>query len=489
MKAKSVEVVMRRAAKRLTRIAVLSIMAATFFCPNAGCEVKKGQGRQGPLPSFADLVDLVKPSVVNISTVSTVKIPGNPFQFFFGPGNQGEEKGQFDNFLKKFFGDIPDRELKQRSLGSGVIIDRAGYIVTNYHVVRRASDITVRLTDGREFKAKVVGRDSKTDITLIKITAPVQDLPVLALGDSDKMRVGDWVLAVGNPFGLAHTVTQGIISGTGRVIGTGPYDNFLQTDAPVNPGNSGGPLINLQGEVVGITTAIVATGQGIGFAVPSNVAKNVVNQLREKGKVVRGWIGVSVQEVTPEIAESFGMKRPVGALVGDVQPKSPAQAAGIRRGDIIVRFNGKEVRTVSDLPLMVAGTPVGRTVPLTVVREGKEITLTVKIGELTEDKGAQPPGKEETEESDFGLSLEDITPERQKALGIDDTAGVIVADVAKGSAAEEAGIESGDIIKEINRQPVKNLAEYRAALTKARKGAAVLLLVKRGAATFYVSLK
>lgn len=289
----------------------------------------------------------MKPAVVNISTVSTVKLPGNPFQFFFGQGDQDRDPGKLDSYLRKFFGDVPDRELKQQSLGSGVIIDQAGYIVTNYHVVRRADEITVRLIDGREFKAKVVGRDSKTDLSLIKIASPAKDLPAIPLGNSDKMRVGDWVLAVGNPFGLAHTVTQGIISATGRVIGAGPYDNFLQTDAPVNPGNSGGPLVNLRGEVVGITTAIVATGQGIGFAIPSNVAKNVVTQLREKGKVVRGWIGVSIQKVTPDIAESFGLKGAKGALVGSVEPAGPAQAAGVKRGDIIVRFNGKEVKVMS----------------------------------------------------------------------------------------------------------------------------------------------
>jgi serine protease Do len=481
---------MGRVVRRFSRIALLSVIAAMFFCQSAGCENKRPA--QDPpadtLPSFADLVDAVKPAVVNISTLSTVKIPGNPFQFFFGQGDQDQEKGQLDGFVKKFFGDIPDRELKQRSLGSGVIIDQAGYILTNYHVVRRATAITVRLTDGREFKAKVVGRDPKTDLSLIKIAAPALDLPVLVLGDSDRMRVGDWVLAVGNPFGLAHTVTQGIISATGRVIGTGPYDNFLQTDAPVNPGNSGGPLINLRGEVVGITTAIVATGQGIGFAIPSNVAKNVVVQLREKGRVVRGWIGVSIQEVTPEMAELFGMKRPEGALVGDVEPKSPAQAAGIKRGDIIVRFNGKEVKTMSDLPLMVAQTPVGSTAGVTVMREGKELTLPVKIGELAEEQAAPPAGKE-PETTDFGMSLGDMTPEIQRELGAEEKTGVVVLDVAKGSAADEAGIEAGDIIKEVNRRPVKRLAEYRAAVAKAGKGATVLLLVKRGTTTYYVSLK
>ncbi|OPY69855.1 MAG: putative periplasmic serine endoprotease DegP-like precursor [Syntrophorhabdaceae bacterium PtaU1.Bin034] len=480
---------MARGLDRLLQVTILTILVATFFCPNAGCENKKtGSDPAGFPMSFADLAEAVKPAVVNISTVSTVKIPGNPFQFFFGQGGKSQDSGEFDAFLKKFFGDIPDRELKQRSLGSGVIIDKVGYILTNYHVVQRAADITVRLTDGREFKAKVIGRDSKSDLSLIKISSPAQDLPVLPLGDSDRMRVGDWVLAVGNPFGLAHTVTQGIISATGRVIGTGPYDNFLQTDAPVNPGNSGGPLVNLRGEVVGITTAIVATGQGIGFAIPSNMAKNVVNQLREKGKVIRGWIGVSVQAVTPEIAESFGMKERRGALIGDVVPEGPAQAAGLRRGDIIVRFNNKDIKTMTDLPLLVAQAPVGSTVPVTILREGKEMNINLKIGELPEEKTAAP-SKQAVRESDFGMSLEDITPSLQKKMKLQDKTGVVVIDVAQGSPAEDAGIEAGDVIKEVNRTPVKNLAEYKTAVAKIKKGSPILLLLKRGAMTFYASLK
>ncbi len=473
---------------RMLRVLLLTVMAVTLFCPNAGCQSKEGITEiAAALPSFADLAEAVKPAVVNISTVSTVKLPGNPFQFFFGSRND-DNGGQFDEFLRKFFGDIPEREMKQKSLGSGVIIDRTGYILTNYHVVQRAQDITVRLTDGREFKAKVIGRDSKSDLSLIKIASPAGDLPVLPLGDSDKMRVGDWVLAIGNPFGLAHTVTQGIISATGRVIGTGPYDNFLQTDAPVNPGNSGGPLVNLKGEVVGITTAIVATGQGIGFAIPSNMAKNVVSQLREKGRVVRGWIGVSVQTVTPSLAESFGMKEPKGALVGNVVEGGPADAAGIKTGDIIVAFNKKEIKTMSDLPLVVAGAPVGGTVPVTIIREGKEMTIDLKIAEMPEEK-TTAPSKKAAAGSDFGMTLQDITPALQKKMDLKERSGVVVVDVEQGSRADDAGIEEGDIIKEVNHKPVKNIAEYRAEVQRTGKGAAVLLLVRRGTSSFYASVK
>lgn len=476
---------MGRAVVHVSRILFPAIIAVALVCSQGVGQIRKNPDATPAMPSFADLAENITPAVVNISTISTVKIPGNPFQFFFGR----QDGGRLDNYLKKFFGDIPERELKQRSLGSGVIIDKMGYILTNYHVVQKADDITVRLTDGREFKAKVIGRDSKTDLSLIKISSPTQDLPALPIGDSDKMRVGDWVLAIGNPFGLAHTVTSGIISATGRVIGTGSYDNFLQTDAPVNPGNSGGPLVNLRGEVIGITTAIVATGQGIGFAIPSNMAKNVIAQLREKGRVVRGWIGVSIQKVTPEIADSFGMKEPRGALIGDVATGSPAEAAGIKRGDIIVAFNGKVIKTVSDLPLTVAQSPVGATVPVTLVREGKELTVRLKIAEMPEEKKTTSPAEKPAQESNLGMSVENITPRLQKQFRLTDRTGVVVVDVMQGGAADDAGIEEGDVIKEINRTPVKDAAGYQAAIAKTKKGSAVLFLIKRGKMTFYASVR
>ena len=286
------------------------------------------------------------------------------------------------------FNEAPDRKMKQQSLGSGFIIDRNGFIITNNHVVENADEIKVKLADGREFRAKVVGRDAKTDLALIKISSVFENLPVLALGDSDSIRVGDWVLAIGNPFGLGHTVTQGIISATGRVIGSGPYDDFLQTDAPINPGNSGGPLVNIKGEVVGINSAIIPGGQGLGFAIPSNMAKSVTTQLREKGKVVRGWIGVSIQTVTPEMAKSFGLKEPRGALIAEVAAGGPADKSGIKRGDIIASYNGKDVKSANDLPRMVAETPVGTEVSITVFRNGKEVPLKIKVEELTEERVA-----------------------------------------------------------------------------------------------------
>ncbi|MBJ6726283.1 DegQ family serine endoprotease [Geomesophilobacter sediminis] len=431
--------------------------------------------------SFADLAERVRPSVVNISSTTTVKVPGNPFRHYFGD----RDGGNFDEFFKHFFGDTPDREMKQQSLGSGVIVSRDGYILTNNHVVEGTGEIKVKLSDGRELKARVIGRDPKTDLALIKVTSGFENLPVLTLGDSEKMRVGDWVLAVGNPFGLELTVTQGIISATGRVIGSGPYDNFLQTDAPINPGNSGGPLVNLRGEVVGINTAIVSGGQGIGFAIPSDLAKSVMTQLREKGKVTRGWIGVSIQSVTPEIAKAFGMKDTRGALVGDVIPEGPAARAGIKRGDIILAFDGRPVKSSNDLPRVVAETAVGKQVEVTILRDKKEIRTPVKVAELTDARAATGEAPAEG----YGMKLSNLDDQLRERFGLTENAGVVVTDVASGSVADDAGIEAGDVIKEVNRVPVRNLAQYQEQIRKGTSGEPVLLLVQRGKETFYVSLQ
>jgi serine protease Do len=468
---------------RLGIILIFFIIAGIFLCSQEGCERQKsGTEIIGFPQSFADLAEKVKPAVVNISTVTTMKIPGTPFRHFFGP----DEGGPFGDFFKRFFGDIPDRELKQQSLGSGFIIDKDGYIITNNHVVEGADEIKVKLADGREFKARVVGRDSKTDLALIKISSLFKDLPTLLLGDSDKMRVGDWVLAIGNPFGLEHTVTQGIISATSRVIGSGPYDNFLQTDAPINPGNSGGPLINLKGEVIGINTAIVATGQGISFAIPSNMAKSVVSQLKEKGKVTRGWIGVSVQSLTPEMAQAFGLKETKGALVGDVVSGSPADTAGLKRGDVIISFNGKEIKNMSDLPKIVAETPIGQTVDLKIMRKGKEIDLKITVAEMPDERLASSMV---SPEEGLGMKVHDIIPSIQREFGINDRTGVVVIDVASESPADDAGIQPGDVIKEVDRKPIKNLKDYNAVIGKIGENKPLLFLIRRGAQTFYATIK
>ena len=467
---------------RCCRIICSTLLLLMAIASQGGCESKSRTEVVGFPQSFADLAEKVKPAVVNISTTSTVKVPGNPFRHFFGP----EDGGPFGDFFKRFFNETPDREMKQQSLGSGFIIDRDGYIITNNHVVDSAEEIKAKLADGREFKAKVIGRDKKTDLALIKIASPFENLPVLILGDSDKIRVGDWVLAVGNPFGLGHTVTQGIISATGRVIGSGPYDDFLQTDAPINPGNSGGPLVNLKGEVVGINTAIVPGGQGLGFSIPSNMARSVTSQLKEKGRAVRGGIGVTIQTVTPEMAKSFGLKEAKGALVGDVAPGGPAEKGGMKRGDIITVFDGKEVKSANDLPLLVAETAVGKVVDVTVVRDGKNVPVKIRVEELTEAKIA---AQSQTPVQSFGMKLDDITPQWRQQFGVRDKTGVIVVNVDPGGLAEDAGIQTGDLIKEVDRKPVRNLADFNSAMAKLKQGEPVLMLLKRGKQTFFVSME
>jgi serine protease Do len=419
--------------------------------------------------SFADLSKQVTPAVVNISTTTTVRIPGNLFQQFFGP----------------YYGDIPDRELKQRSLGSGFIVEKDGYIITNNHVVDGASEIKVKLADGRESTARVIGRDPKTDLALIKISTLFSDLPTLTLGDSNAIQVGDWVLAVGNPFGLEHTVTQGIISASGRVIGSGPYDNFLQTDAPINPGNSGGPLVNMKGEVVGINSAIVAAGQGIGFAIPSSTAKMIVAQLREKGKVVRGWIGVSIQTVTPGIATALGLKEARGVLVSETMPGGPAEQGGLQKGDVIVSFDGKKVNEPKDLSWIVADTPVGKEVDVKVIRDGKEMDLKLKIAEMTgQPEVSQAPGPG----VGLGLTVDNLRPELRDKYRIKARSGVVILRVAPGSPSDIAGLQAGDVILEINRQPVADLRQYGQIMAKTEQGKPVLLLLQRAGQTFFVAI-
>ena len=436
------------------------------------------------LPSFSPLVKQVRSAIVNISTTTVTK--GHDIGGFMGP--QDRFKDFFgEDFFEKFFGDMPKREYKQRSLGSGFIIDREGYILTNNHVVERAQTIKVKLTDSKEYDATVIGKDPKTDIALIKINTK-QDLPIATFGDSNKLEVGDWVIAIGNPFGLEHTVTQGIVSAKGRVIGAGPYDDFIQTDASINPGNSGGPLFNLKGEVVGINTAIVSGGQGIGFAIPINVVKDLLPQLKSKGKVVRGWLGVVIQKVTPEIAKSFGLKETEGALVSDVAEQGPAEKAGIKRGDVITSFNGKQIKEMDQLPRLVGATEIGKKVKVGLLRDGKPLEVEVTVSEMKEE-GSQASKKPEVEKDFFGLVVQNITPDIAKHLNLKDKRGVIVTDVQPGSPAQNADIRSGDVIKEIGRRPIKNLADFKEAMKKANIKEGVVLLVTRENATFYAVIR
>ena len=436
------------------------------------------------LPDFVSLAKKMRPIVVNISTTQMSDVRGQ--QEFGSPFG---EEDPFNDFWKRFFGGpLPRGRQRQQSLGSGFIIDADGSILTNNHVVENAQKIVVKLLgDDQEYEAKVIGRDSKTDIAIIKINTKT-NLPTANFGDSDKLEVGEWVVAIGNPFGLDSTVTSGIVSAKGRHIGQGPYDNFIQTDASINPGNSGGPLINLRGEVIGINTAIFSrTGgnMGIGFAIPVNLAKELLPQLKGKGKVTRGYLGVLIQKVTPEIAESLGMDRGYGALVANVSKDGPAEKAGVKVGDVIVEFDGKEVKDSGDLPIIVARTPVDKKVRMKVLRDKKEVILNVAVGELKEEEVvASVP-----EKGELGMTVQRVTPQMAESLGLEKPEGVVVTDVESGSAADEAGIRRGDVIVQIDRKTIRSVDEYKKSIAGIRKGKGVLFLVKRGDSTLFLALK
>ena len=421
--------------------------------------------------------------MVNIQTTKTAKGGGRVYRHFFG--SPFRKQNPFEDFFGKGFNDEDSQKsIQQKSLGSGFIIDREGYIVTNNHVIENADEIKVKLANGREFAARVVGADPKTDLALIKIEGS-KDLTPLKMGDSDALQVGSWVVAVGSPFGLEQTVTAGIISAKARTIGAGPYDNFIQTDASINVGNSGGPLIDTRGEVIGINTAIVSTGQGIGFAIPVNLAKEVVAQLKDKGKVTRGWLGVGIQEVTPELAKSFGLKEERGALVAQVFKETPAEQAGIEQGDVIVEFDGKQINSSRDLPQIVASTPAGKNVSIKIVRNGKTITKEIKIAEMqgkTTGVVEAPTGKK------LGIAVQDITPELARELGLKDSKGVVVAQVEQGGAAADAGMRKGDVIREVNRKPVADVQGFMKEVGQAKDGGSTLLLVQRGENKMFVAV-
>jgi serine protease Do len=444
----------------------------------------KGQIAMAPL-SFADLAEKLKPAVVNISTSQTIKtggvyqfrtpFKGSPFEKFFGE----------DEIFRRFFGDMPEREFKKKSLGSGFIISKDGYLFTNYHVIEKADEIMVKLSDEREYEATVVGKDKNTDIALLKIE-PKNSLPVAKLGVSEDLRVGDWVIAIGNPFGLSQTVTAGIVSAKGRVIGAGPYDNFIQTDASINPGNSGGPLFNLDGEVVGINTAIIAQGKGIGFAVPIDMAKEILSQLKTKGKVVRGWLGVSVQDITEEIASNLNLETKEGALVSDVFEGDPADRAGIKTGDIIVEIDGKKIKDTHELLRIVASIPVGKEVKVKAVRNGEVKGFAVEVTERTEEKML---AREKESKEYLGMTVQEITPEIAEHLGLPNTAGVIVSEVNEGGPAGEAGVQVNDIILQVNKVKISTLEQYAEIMSRVSSNKSVLVLIKRGRAQFYVVIR
>src|SRR5881628_1172044 len=421
-----------------------------------------------PAPAASPWVELartLKPAVVNISTKRVDK------------SNQSFEQ---------FFGGRPRRAV--RSLGSGFVINPNGLIVTNNHVVDGATEIKVTLADGRELPGRVLGRDPKTDIALLKVDAT--GLLVIPLGDSSRLQVGEPVMAIGNPFGLEQTVTTGIVSATGRVIGEGPYDDFIQTDASINPGNSGGPLINAQGQAVGINAAIFSQSGGsvgIGFAIPVNLAKPVLTQLAAAGHVVRGYLGITIQPVTADLAKSFKLGAPRGALVSSVADGSPALKAGLKPGDVIVGYDGHAITRSDELPRMVAETSVGRAVAITVARDGAPLTLTITVGRLAEAVAERPTAEGNAQPS-LGLALQTLTPELARRLHLRVHAGVVVRGVEEDSPAANAGLQPGDVIAEIDRQPVASVDELERAIARRPPGSPALLLVHRDDGDLYITL-
>ncbi len=436
------------------------------------------QRREAPAPdprsvlgaleaAFSAVADRVTPAVVNVSTVPR-------------KGAGGHE--EFERF-RDFFGDDPDRPFRRRreeprSTGSGVIVDPRGYILTNNHVIENAQEITVRLSDARKLPARLVGRDPKTDLAVLKVDAP-DPLPSAELGDSDRLRVGQWAVAIGNPFGLDRTVTVGIVSATARTrVGVATYENFIQTDASINPGNSGGPLLNLDGKVIGINTAIVAAGQGIGFAIPINMAREIMRQLIARGRVVRGWLGIAIQDVTDELGSSFGVGERGGVLVADVIRGGPAEAAGLRPGDVVVEFDSVPVHEVPELQRRAASAGPGQAVRLVVVRDGKRVPVTVTVGEMP---GDEPAVAAATADETWGLAVESLGADPGRRLALPFGRGVVVTEVVPGGPADRAGLRRGDVILEVKGRPVTGPGDFYRELAPLKPGDAVPVYVHRAA--------
>lgn len=426
--------------------------------------------------NFSDLADRVSPAVVHIKVEKTVKASGRTF----GSSGQNPFGGnkQFKDFFGRHFGDQRQPEFKQPGQGSGFIIDKTGYIVTNNHVVADADKITVILKDETRYNAEVVGLDPVTDIALIKVN-PKQSLPTVQLGSSAQLRVGEWVAAIGSPFGLEYTVTAGIVSAKGRVIGSGPYDDFIQTDASINPGNSGGPLINMQGEVVGINTMIIAGGQGIGFAIPVDQAKGIVSQLKSDGEVTRGWLGVTIQDLKGDLAEYYGVDGKSGVMVVDVVPGDPADRGGVKPKDIITMVNSKKITTSRDLTNLAANLVVGDTADVTILRDGRQKTLQVKIGKRPLTMAAASQNQNEQQEGEYGFEVTELTPEIARRFNIKETAGVVVVGVAPNSKADTAGVKKGDLIIEVNRKNVDSVKDFKNLIDQHKHNDGISLLVQR----------
>jgi serine protease Do len=458
---------------------LLSLMVLVVALPawdlNAAEKVTARDWRNG----FVEVAKKVQPSVVSIRSERTVTVsPGQ------GLGEDFFKGTPFEDFFKQHGG--PPAKRKQMGEGSGVIVDGKGYILTNYHVVTGADKITIRLFDGKELKGTVQGTDPKTDLAVVQVEA--KDLPVATLGDSDKLQVGEWAIAIGSPFGLEETVTVGVISAKGRTgLGTGTYEDFIQTDASINPGNSGGPLVNIDGEVIGINAMIIQPGQGIGFAIPINLAKTIMMELMKQGKVVRPWVGIGLQDLTPELMKSFKIEEKEGALISQVFEGSPAEKAGLKVGDIVIEIDGKKMKNGQDVVREVLKKKVGQKIELDVIREGKRIKVEVTTAEMPPEAGERRAPSEKKEW--FGLRVTAVTPDIAKELGLPRPEGVVIENVEAGSVGQDAGLRRGDVILEVNRQKVRDESDYRTLMEKTKPEQTVLLLVRRGSSTFFVSLK
>lgn len=431
--------------------------------------------------SFSQLAEHAKTGVVNIQTVKTIQGGGRVFQHFFGSPFGGKQEG-----LEKFFAPFQNQQpqsRKERSLGSGFIISSDGYIVTNNHVIHDADQIKVILHDDKEYDADIIGTDPMTDLALIKIDA--KNLAPLKFGSSSNAKVGTWVVAIGSPFGLEQTVTAGIISAKGRIIGSGPYDDFIQTDASINPGNSGGPLLNLDGEVIGINTAIVRSGQGIGFAIPSDLATGIIDQLTESKQVSRGWMGVAIQNVTSELAKYYGIKQTTGVYVAKVYEENPAEKAGIKPGDVITRINGRKIDTSRDLTVTIANLKVDETIKVRLIRNGKEKIVAVKLGKRPDEN---PEIATTTDGYDtFGFKLKLVDTAIAQKLGYPEgIKGLIVTQIKPDSPGAKSGVRIGDLLIEVNHQKIETIGQYQAYLRKFKKNKIAQLLFRRGNSHVFV---
>jgi len=458
----------------------ISPPAAQVLVPGAAGDVIEAS------KAFSQVVNAVSPAVVNISTVKVV-----------GRGNSAFSEDPFFEFFNDFFNPFYDgleKNWREQSLGSGVIVSSDGYIITNYHVVSNAEKIRVTLFDKRTFNGKVIGADPKTDIAVVKISAG--GLPVLPWGDSDRLQVGEFVLAIGNPFGLSHTVTMGIISAVGRAnVGIADYEDFIQTDAAINPGNSGGPLVGIHGDLIGINTAIFSKSggyQGIGFAVPSNMARSIMEQLVKEGKVVRGWLGITIQELTPEMAKKFGYDGVKGALVGEALAGSPAERGGIRSGDIVLKYGGKDVEGPAELKNMVARSRPGEKVPVVLLRDRKQLRLIVSIGDQPgeQERPEARPASGSPSSIFSGLSVINLTGDIARQLDLEGgESGVVVVGVRAGSPAEVAGLRRGDLIQEIDRMRVEDVEDFNRIAAAIQPDETVLMFINRAGRKFYLTVQ